>query len=199
MDDGFKNVVPGRVPSAGEEATQVLGMVVFLCGWAMLFCGLFMAYGVIRSSTHPWPPVDEPRLPRGLGLAATAVLLLSSGSHAWGLRQLQEDAGRAAAVGFSVAVALGLAFVSLQLATFSLLANSGLSLASGAYGSIVFTLIGFHLVQMLITLGGQALVCVKTMRGLYNAARLQPARLWGMYLHAVTAAWCATYAAVYLA
>lgn len=199
MDEPPRNVVPYRSPNAGEEATQLLGMVVFLCGWAMLFCGLLLAYGVIRSTTHPWPPADEPRPPRALGLMATALIAGASVAYHLAYRRLRESARGGAVLAFAISLGLSGMTVAIQLASVAVLRGEGLSLASGAYASILFTLIGFHVLHHLVGMGGQILVAWKALRGLYSPARHQPVRLWGLYVHAVCAVWCVIYLAVYLA
>src|SRR5436189_86613 len=67
----------------------MLGMVMFMAAWAMLFAGLFFAYGVLRVRATDWPPADLPRLPRLLpgvatvvdGRAAVDPLLAHGGGH----------------------------------------------------------------------------------------------------------------------
>src|SRR5688500_13946246 len=61
-----------------QATTAYLGMVIFMASWAMLFAGLFFAYGVVRAGAHPWPPTDMPDLPRLLPGLATLALAFSS-------------------------------------------------------------------------------------------------------------------------
>ena len=49
-----------------HETNAVLGMTIFVASWAMLFAGLFFAYGVTRLRTPAWPPSGPSRLARAL-------------------------------------------------------------------------------------------------------------------------------------
>src|SRR5690349_4766690 len=90
-------------PRAREEGTGLVGMVIFLASWAMMFAALFFAYGVVRMRAVAWPPLDQPGLPVGLGGLNTAVLLLSSVALQWGLTGLRRGRGDRQALALAVA------------------------------------------------------------------------------------------------
>ena len=45
------------------EKTSMLGMVIFLGSWTMLFAGLFYVFGSYRLSLSAWPPAGAEPLP----------------------------------------------------------------------------------------------------------------------------------------
>ena len=50
-----------RSPHLKGDNTAYLGMVIFLGSWAMMFAGLFFAYGAVPvSSDGGWPPPGVP-------------------------------------------------------------------------------------------------------------------------------------------
>ena len=55
-----------------------IGMAVFLGAEAMFFAGLIGVFLVFRFGSQVWPPPFQPRLPLGITLGNTAVLLLSA-------------------------------------------------------------------------------------------------------------------------
>jgi heme/copper-type cytochrome/quinol oxidase subunit 3 len=193
------NVAAFRSPRTAQERTQHLGMVVFLCAWAMLFCGLFLAYGVVRSSVSAWPPPGLPRPPTGLGALGVGLLGLSSGAVAAAVGALASGKQARAVLALGAALVLGGIFLALQAAIWTGLAARGLSLEGGPYADLFFVLTGFQALQLAVGEGGLFFALARTWRGLFNAAHMQPVRLWGMYWHCVTAAGCLVFGALYLA
>jgi len=191
------SVLSYRSPHEKQDATQFLGMVIFLCAWAMMFCGLFLTYGVIRTTTPSWPPPGLPRLPVLLAGVNTVVLLLAGVGYQFGHRTLRSGARSKSIQAFASTVVLGGMFLALQAAMWSDMVARGLTLESGPYGEFFFALTGFHALHLGVGLGAVLYVISKVWRGRFNPARLQVVRLWGMYWHSVTAIWCVTYVFVY--
>lgn len=187
-----------RSPREHEAYTQYLGMVIFLCAWAMLFCGLFLAYGVIRTSEHPWPPTGAPRLPVGLGALNLVLIGAASFAYHLGLQRVRRGLRKRAALPLVLALALGAVFLAVQAAVWIDLYRRGLVLDGGPYAAFIYVITGFHALQLLFGEGALAYIATRVWRGTFNAANLQPVRLWGMFWHSVAASWAATFIALYL-
>ena len=95
-------------PHKQQEQTASLGMVVFLASWAMMFAGLFFAYGFIRSRAISWPPAGSPALPIALPAINTVVLVCSSLTFAHGLAVLRKGQRAAYMRALVVTIALEL-------------------------------------------------------------------------------------------
>src|SRR5579871_327115 len=108
------DVLPYRPPTAREESTAWLGMVVFLASWAMLFASVFFAYGFVRSRLASWPPEGLPTLPRAWPLFNTAILAASSALAQWGVWCARRGAMRKLGVLAAGTVGLGAAFLVSQ-------------------------------------------------------------------------------------
>ena len=80
------DVVRYRPPGARQETTAMMGMVLFLGAWSMMFAVFFIAYGFMRARLVSWPPEGATPLPWKLPLGNTLVLLLSSASYQLGLK-----------------------------------------------------------------------------------------------------------------
>src|SRR3954466_5482578 len=93
-------------PRAREDFTSSLGMLIVLASWAMMFAGLFFAYGYARSKALVWPPVGSPALPIALPALNTVVLLASSFTFSRGFAELKR--GRRKALGPMVGLTLAL-------------------------------------------------------------------------------------------
>ncbi|MBS2029162.1 MAG: heme-copper oxidase subunit III [Deltaproteobacteria bacterium] len=192
------SVLPYRSPHEKQDTTQFLGMVIFLCAWVMLFCGLFLTYGVIRSTQPSWPPPGMPKPPVLLAGVNTVLILLAGVAYQLGQRALRSGARARSIQAFAATVVLGGMFLALQAAMWSDLMARGLSLESGPYGEFFLVLTGFHALHLGVGEAALLYVISQTWRGLFNSARLQAVRLWGMYWHSVTAIWCLTYLFVYV-
>jgi cytochrome c oxidase subunit 3 len=185
-------------PQAREENTAWLGMLIFLGSWAMLFAGLFFAYGAIRSTTHGWPPAGLPRLPWGLPLENTVVLGLSSLALQTGYVRLQRGDEVTATRAISASLLLGVVFLSLQCALWLGVYRAGLLPSMGPYPSVFWALTTFHALHVLVGLVALAFLAWRTARGTYNAARHLPVRLWAMYWHFVGVVWLLIFASVFV-
>ena len=184
-----------RPPRVREETTAELGMLIFLGSWAMLFAGLFFAYGLVRTGAHGWPPKGLPRLPLALPALNSAVILGSSALLQWGLVRLRR--GQRAATMIFGAFLLGVAFLALQCVVWVRLWHEGLLPTGGAYPSVFYGLTVFHALHVLVGLFALAALALGAARGIYNAGRHLPVRLWAMYWHFVGAAWIILFTTVY--
>lgn len=198
MSEEPAKVVPWRSPRAAEEQTEFLAMVVFQCAWAMLFCGLLLAYGVIRSTSKPWLPAGAMPLPRFLGGIWTAGMLTLSALVHIALRALRANARVRAVEATLGAIVLAGCFMATQLGFARSLRATGVTFSGSPYGSVAYLFTFFHALHALVGIGALVWMVPRIARGLYSAARVQPLRLWSIYFHGVTAAWVLTYVLVYL-
>lgn len=185
-------------PRAKEDFTSYLGMVIMLGSWSILFGGLFFAYLGVRMSAPVWPPPGVPRLPLGLPAINTLVLAASSFTAQRALvaiRRSRRDHMRAL---FGATVILGALFLSLQYVVWTNASQSGLSLASGTYGSVFYALTLFHAAHVVAGIGGLVYVMIASELGRWSAAAHTPVRLWTMFWHFVDAVWLVTFLSVFV-
>jgi cytochrome c oxidase subunit III len=175
----------GRQTTAALERTSLLGMVMFMAAWAMLFAGLFFAYGILRLRATAWPPADLPRLPLALPSAATALLALSS----LALESARKSRGVRRV---ALAAALGAGFLALQAIVWRDMILGGLRPPLGPYASVFFGLTAFHALHVVVGLGALGWMVV---RGKVGALAL---RLWALYWHMVGVIWAVMFVVVYL-
>jgi cytochrome c oxidase subunit 3 len=164
-----------------QERTALMGMAVFVASWAMLFAALFFAYALSRLRAHDWPPADLPRLPRLLPALAT-LLLAGSSAALQRARETPRWVRRA--------LALGTAFLLLQVVVWRQMYLGGLRPASGAYASFFFALTVFHALHVLVGLGALGWLTVRP--------RALSLRLWTIYWHMVGVIWGVMYLLVYV-
>jgi cytochrome c oxidase subunit 3 len=185
-----------RLRRTEDEVTSYIGMVIFLASWAMMFAGLFFAYGVVRLRAPMWPPVDLPRLPIGVPGFNTLVIAASSGAVALAARASAVGRSRRASIGLAIGAGLGVLFLVLQILVWVDLWRAGLLPDGGPYPSVFYALTAFHALHVLVGLGAIGVLAIRV-RSPRGAIR-NSVRLWAMFWHFVGAVWLALYVAVYL-
>jgi cytochrome c oxidase subunit III len=191
-------VITYRPRHAREEETSHLGMVIFLGSWAMLFAGLFFAYGLIRLALPVWPPKDLVPLPRLVPALNTLVLLTSSACLQFALVSLRRGRASRAAPALIATTVLGALFLVLQVQVWKQVFAAGLRPEGGPYPSVFYALTFFHALHVVVGLFALAALSFWALRGVYSAARHLPVRLWALYWHFVGAVWVVLYVSVYL-
>lgn len=185
---------PGGVPRfARGPAPLLLGMVLFIASETMFFGALFGAYFTLRGETAVWPPAGA-RLDLVEMSIATAILLGSSVPAHLAAHALRDGAPAAAVRRLLLAAVMGVAFLGLKLHDW---ATAGFSVASHAYGTIFFTLTGFHALHMvagIILLAGLA----AKVAGGHLRPETGGADAVIYYWHFVDAVWLAVFSTIWL-
>jgi heme/copper-type cytochrome/quinol oxidase subunit 3 len=176
----------------------VLGTMVLIVGDAMLFAGLVFAFWVLRLAAPTWPPPLQPRLPVGLTTANTVVLLASSAAMMAATRDLARGPSRALGRSLGVCALLGSLFLTVQGYEWVRLVGFGLTIASGIYGALFYTLIGAHAVHVLAALVWLGLTVIHAARDQFAGGRVDRVRACALYWHYVVVLWPLLYASVYL-
>jgi cytochrome c oxidase subunit III len=184
---------------AHAEGTGLVGMIVFLGSWAMIFAAMFFVYASMRMKGKvEWPPADLPRLPVALGGFNTVLLAISSVALQLGLFAVRRARVRAMATLVTVSAVLGFAFLLLQLVSWEHLWDRGLTADTGAYASVFYALTITHGVHVLVGVLALAVLAVRAFRGVFSVPRHQPVRLWTIYWHFVGVVWVVMFVTVYL-
>jgi heme/copper-type cytochrome/quinol oxidase subunit 3 len=194
--------IPGELlpqRSEGPRAFGWWGMVWLIGTEATLFALLIASYFYLRFRYGPtWPPdgIAEPEL--GLPLIMTAVLWSSSAPVHMADRGIRAgDLGRLKA-GLAAGFALGAAFLVMTVGVEWPETLDEFGPTTNVYGSLVFTITGFHaahvLVGLLINLWTQA----RAWQGAFDESRHLTVQNFAMYWHFVDVVWAFVLATVYL-
>ena len=172
----------------------VLGTVLFLSSELMFFAALFAAYFDLRAGAAVWPPPGV-RLDLPESAFGTLLLLVASLVAVAASRALERDRVAVARRWLLCAVVAAVSFVVLSLHGYS---RETFTMASHAYGSIYYTLTGFHLLHVIAGVG----ILVAMIAGLRSPAlranRLAGAEAMTYYWHFVFVVWLGVWSAVYL-
>ena len=177
-----------------EISASTLGMILFIASEVMFFAALFGAYFTIRAGADQWPPAGVesevllPALATGVLIASSATAHLASASAERG------DRAKTSAW-LSVTIGLGVLFLGAQAYEYSQL---GFSVADHAYGTLFYSMTGFHALHVFAGVVTLILIWLKNSRGHLSAGRAGPAIAAGLYWHFVDVVWLLLFATLYL-
>ena len=182
------------VGSKGRLSSGWWGMLTVIATEASLFAYLLFSYFYIAAQvTSPWPPEGRPRLE--LAIAGTVLLLLGSVTMWWGERGIRAGRRGQLLIGLGVSVLLALAFVGLEGIEWS---RKTYTLMSNAYGSLYFTITGFHLLHVLVGVAMLTMLFVWTLLDYFGVRRHSTISIAVMYWHFVAAVWVAVFLTFYV-
>jgi heme/copper-type cytochrome/quinol oxidase subunit 3 len=169
-------------------------MVLIITTEAMLFAYLLFAYFYLGSmSNTPWPPSGPPELK--LVVPNTIILLASSGTMWWGESGIRQGSQLRLRLGMLVTLLLGAAFLVIQGIEYS---KKDFALQSNAYGSLFFTITGFHGAHVFVGLLFNVVVQIRAWLGHFTAERHLAVTNASMYWHFVDAVWLVVFTTLYL-
>lgn len=192
------DVVPYRSPNAPRERTALLGMIVFLGSWTMMFGALFFGYALLRARAPAWPPPGMPRLPLAVPALNTAIISFSSVALQLALVWTRRGHVRRVAPALAATLVLGAVFLRLQFQVWGDVYAAGLHPSAGPYASVFYGLTWIHAIHVAVGLFALALLAVRAFRGAYTPARHQGLRLWTLYWHYVGVVWALMFVTVYV-
>jgi heme/copper-type cytochrome/quinol oxidase subunit 3 len=191
---------PGALATEAPRGrpTGEWGMFLFVTTEATLFACLLASYFYVRF-VHggPWPPdgIEQPKLLKPLVM--TALLLASSVTMVVADHAIRHDRPRRTQLAIPVTMLLGLAFLTLQgmeysekLTTFTWTTN--------AYGSLFYTITGFHGTHVVVGLLMLGHTEVAALRGKFTGGRHERVRMVSVYWHFVDVVWVAVLCSLYL-
>jgi len=190
--------IAARPGGGTRPAPLVLGMVLFIASETMFFGALFGAYFTLRSEAAVWPPAGVHLALAEMALA-TAILLGSSIPAHLAVHALRAGHAAAAVRHLVLTATMGVVFLGLKLHDWL---TAGFTVASHAYGTIFFTLTGFHALHMAVGIILLLGLAAKVAGGAYRARG--PGGGTGgpdaviYYWHFVDAVWIAVFSTIWL-
>jgi len=175
--------------------TPKLGMWIFLASEVMFFSALIAAFLMYRLRG----PADANHV---LNIPLTAfntfVLLTSSMTVVLALAAAQRNDQAKLRLWLLVSLLFGGTFLSVQMIEYFKLFQEGLTINSNIFGTIFFTLTGFHGTHVLIGLLWLVGIIVQAFRGRFSATYNMSLEIFGLYWHFVDIVWIILFVIVYL-
>lgn len=184
---------PLPVGSKGRLSSGWWGMLALIVTEAALFAYLLFSYYYIAAqSIGTWPPVP-PKLQ--LAIPGTIVLLLGSLTMWWGERGIRAGKQAQLLFGLITSILLALAFLALEGLEWS---RKDFSPTSNEYGSLYFTITGFHMAHVIVGVLMLTMLTVWTLRHYFGARRHSAVSIAVIYWHFVTLVWIAVFFTFYV-
>ena len=174
-----------------KAGTNRLGLWLFLISDSFVFGGLMVVRINLLGLTRP-------ELNQLLGLAVTAVLLISSFFMNRGETLMHNGDRRGFLLNTAITFVLGLGFLlGVVLVEWRLAIHEGMTPDSGPAGAAFFMMTGMHAFHVFTGLILLAIVMANARRGLYDEKNY-PIEAAAVYWHFVDVVWIFFYPALYL-
>ena len=194
MSEALPLQKPLPVGGTGPASVAWWGLWTLVLTEASLFGYLFLCYFYLLFQTHPnWPPEGPP----GLTLpGVNTIILLTSSIFVWlAESRLRRGQRPWSLVCLAMAIALGMVFVVIQLKEWS---SKPYGIASNLYGSLFFTITGFHMLHVVVGLAILSLLFIWIAIGRITRDRPVSLTIGGLYWHFVDAVWIVVFSSLYL-
>jgi heme/copper-type cytochrome/quinol oxidase subunit 3 len=195
---GGEPPAPPVQPTLPIGSNAWLAVLVFLGAEAMFFAGLIGAYIVFRLGSQIWPPPFQPRLPIATTGVNTLILLASAVTVRLALKAVLAGNRKKLILMLGVTATLGSIFLAVQGFEWIRLIRFGLTVSSSVYGSLFYTLIGFHALHVFGALVWLLIVFALATKGRFSRERHVGLQTCGMYWTFVVGLWPLLYGLVYL-
>ena len=196
MDECLATPGPMAVGAIDTRASGWWAMILMIFTEAALFGYLLFSYFYLAAQPQmpdTFPQGGSPSLQ--LALPNTVILLLSSAAVAWAQFSIERNRPVQLAVGLGIGATLGMLFLGIQVCEWR---GQPFTLASSAYGSLYFTVTGFHMAHVLAGVIILWALCAWSLLGLFNRVRYAHIHIGALYWHFVDAVWLAVFFTFYI-
>ena len=174
-----------------------LAIWMFLASDIIFFGALIAAFVVYRTRS-----VSGPQPAQVLTLfhatLMTMVLLISSVAMVLALTAIRNGNRTRTWQWMLVTAGLGIIFLGLKAQEYLGLFSRGLTPSTNIFGSVYFTLTGFHAIHVIVGIIWILAVAAKLLRGGFSQTNYLPVEMAGLYWHFVDIVWVAVFMVVYL-
>jgi heme/copper-type cytochrome/quinol oxidase subunit 3 len=187
------------LPVGVEEGHRPLawwGTMMFIATESTFFAALLSSYFFVRANSAQWPVGGVEIPPLNLAIPNTVLLLSSSAVAIMAERALRSGARSRFHLLSGMVVVMGALFVSVQMYEWS---QAGFTPSTNVYGSLFYTITGFHGLHVIVGLVFILTVSIWDLRhASYNAERHLPVRLSFLYWHFVDIVWIFVFGSLYV-
>lgn len=185
---------PLPLGNQGKNSVGWWGILCLIATEASLFAYLLFGYYYIAiQHDQAWTPEPHPSL--RLAGPNTVILLLSSVAVWWGERGAKADKKNQMLIGLGLGILLGILFLIVQVFEWK---SKSFGLSSGSYGSLFFTITGFHMAHVIVGVATLCAVFGWSAAGYFSPRRHTRVSIAAIYWHFVDAVWLAVFATFYL-
>lgn len=185
---------PLSVESDDKLSTGWWGILALIVTEGSLFGFLLFTYFYLSAQTEQqWPPEGLPNL---LMPTVNTAILLASSLFVWVSEQgIRHKKKYWSIGGMLIAIVLGSCFLKIQLIEWS---EKSFDMTSNLYGSLYFTITGFHLFHVIIGLAILLLLLVWISLDYFSDKRYAALSIGGAYWHFVDVVWLFVFTTLYV-
>jgi len=182
------------VGARARNSTGWWGVLCLIATEGSLFAYLLFSYAYIAIERGArWLPDRHPSIL--LSGPNTLLLLLSSVAAWWGEGGVKRGQRRRLLAGLALAAALGVVFIIVQGFEWR---SKPYGISSGSYGSLFFTITGFHMAHVIVGVAILTVVLAWSGMGYFHPRRHSPVSVAVIYWHFVDAVWLCVFTTFYL-
>lgn len=179
----------------GARASIWWGAMGIMMIEGTMFAILAASYFYLRGNAAEWPPTGAFHPGLALTTANLAILLASMIPMHYAAKAAHKEDLDGIRRGLIVAVALSIAFLILQ---FVILSRLTYRWDSHAYGSLIWTAVGFHTLHVLTGIVEDLLFVVLVIKGPFEDKHLVDVRVNALYWYFVVLSWVPFYVIFFL-
>jgi cytochrome c oxidase subunit III len=196
---GDGELVHGAGAQRGTD-TALMGMLLFIASEVMFFAALFGAYFNVKSTAAAWPPQGTDFInPVILPITVTLILVASSFTMQWGVWRIRKGDRTGMNRAIALTLLLGIIFLCLQVIDYiNLSTNENFGINSGVYGTLFYTMTGFHGAHVLGGVIGMIVILSRGMQGQFSAKHHIAVEAVSAYWHFVDIVWICLFSTIYL-
>jgi cytochrome c oxidase subunit 3 len=197
--------VSGHDTKRGGMDPALLGMMLFIASEVMFFAALFAAYFNAMATV----PVFPPEGPEGaeavslfhvpyLPIFMTILLVTSSFTMQWATMRIRRGDRTGMNRAIAVTLILGAVFLALWVADYALLISEGFGIDSGVYGTLFYTLTGFHGAHVIGGVVGLGVILSRGLAGQFTRRHHVAVEAVHYYWHFVDVVWILLVLVIYI-
>jgi cytochrome c oxidase subunit 3 len=193
--------ISGHDAKRGGMDAALLGMMLFIASEVMFFAALFAAYFNAKATLPVFPPEGYEDVLQliPVPLIATAILIASSFTMQWGTSRIRKGDRTGLNRAVAVTLALGVIFLGIQLYDYwELVTVEGFSIDSGIYGTLFYTMTGFHGAHVLGGVIGLAVILSRGLAGQFTRRHHVAVEAVHYYWHFVDVVWILLFLVLYV-
>ncbi|MFN8620237.1 MAG: cytochrome c oxidase subunit 3 [Chloroflexota bacterium] len=178
----------------------LLGVMLFIASEVMFFAALFGVYFNIRATAPVWPPEGTEFItPVPWAILITIVLVTSSFTMQWATMRIRKGDRTGLNRGILITLILGLSFfVLVGIEYFTLVTKDDFGINSGVYGTMFYTMTGFHAAHVLGGVVGMTVVLGRGLSGQFSAKHHSAVEAIHYYWHFVDIVWIFLFIVIYV-
>jgi cytochrome c oxidase subunit 3 len=173
------------------------GMVFFLASEAVFFANLIASYLYLRVRAGAWPPtIDHLTRPEIMIPLINSVILVSSSfvMH-YAVSSIKKGNKNGLTIGLGITALMGMVFLAGQAYEYI---HNGFGPWDGLFGSVFYTLTGFHGAHVTFGILFMLVVFFRAMRGDFSRSHHFAVNAVEMYWHFVDVVWVLLFLVLYI-